>query len=94
MTGRYRYYKGNTILGVACHSEALEEIVAYRAEYGECDLWECFLKPLKSMEKRCSDLSECDQTITRGNAYGGLLSSQKMYTSNRARQRDSWIQAA
>lgn len=38
MTGRYRYYKGNTILGVACHSEALEEIVAYRAEYGECDL--------------------------------------------------------
>ena len=46
MTGRYRYYKGNeyTILGVACHSEALEEIVAYRAEYGECDLWECFFE--------------------------------------------------
>ena len=38
MTGRYRYYKGNTILGVACHSEALEEIVVYRAEYGECEM--------------------------------------------------------
>lgn len=45
MTGRYRY-KGNeyTILGVACHSEALEEIVVYRAEYGECGMW---VRPLK-----------------------------------------------
>jgi hypothetical protein len=41
MTGRYRYYKGNeyTILGVACHSETLEEIVVYRAEYGEYGMW-------------------------------------------------------
>ena len=40
MTGRYRYYKGNeyTILGVACHSETLEELVVYRAEYGECEM--------------------------------------------------------
>lgn len=40
MTGRYRDYKGNeyTILGVACHSEALEELVVYRAEYGECEM--------------------------------------------------------
>lgn len=39
--GRYRHYKGNeyTVLGVARHSETLEELVVYRAEYGERGLW-------------------------------------------------------
>ena len=39
--GRYRHYKGNeyTVLGVARHSETLEEFVVYRQEYGEHDLW-------------------------------------------------------
>ena len=39
--GRYRHYKGNdyTVLGVARHSESLEEFVVYRAEYGERGLW-------------------------------------------------------
>jgi len=39
--GRYRHYKGNeyTVLGVARHSETLEEVVVYRQEYGECGLW-------------------------------------------------------
>ena len=39
--GRYRHYKGNeyTVLGVARHSETLEELVVYRQEYGERDLW-------------------------------------------------------
>lgn len=39
--GRYRHYKGNeyTVLGVAKHSETLEEMVVYRAEYGERGLW-------------------------------------------------------
>lgn len=39
--GRYRHYKGNeyTVLGVARHSETLEEMVIYRAEYGECGIW-------------------------------------------------------
>jgi hypothetical protein len=40
-TGRYRHYKGNeyTVLGVARHSETEEELVVYRQEYGERDLW-------------------------------------------------------
>lgn len=40
-TGRYRHYKGNeyTVLGVARHSETEEELVVYRQEYGEYDLW-------------------------------------------------------
>ena len=39
--GRYRHYKGNeyTVLGVASHSETLQELVVYRQEYGERGLW-------------------------------------------------------
>jgi len=39
--GRYRHYKGNeyTVIGVARHSETLEEHVVYRQEYGEHGLW-------------------------------------------------------
>jgi hypothetical protein len=39
--GRYRHYKGKEyeVIGVARHSETLEEIVVYRALYGEHGLW-------------------------------------------------------
>jgi hypothetical protein len=39
--GRYRHYKGNeyTVVGVARHSETLQELVVYRQEYGERGLW-------------------------------------------------------
>jgi hypothetical protein len=39
--GRYRHYKGRdyTVLGVARHSESLEEFVVYRQEYGDRGLW-------------------------------------------------------
>lgn len=39
--GRYRHYKGNeyTVLGVARHSETLEQLVVYRQEYGDHGLW-------------------------------------------------------
>ncbi len=39
--GRYRHYKGNeyTVIGIARHSETLEELVVYRQEYGERGLW-------------------------------------------------------
>lgn len=40
-SGRYRHYKGNEyeVLGVARHSETMEELVVYRALYGEYGLW-------------------------------------------------------
>jgi hypothetical protein len=41
-TGRYRHHKtGNEyeVLGVARHSETLEELVVYRALYGDGGLW-------------------------------------------------------
>ena len=49
-TGIYKHYKGNLyeVIGVAHHSETLEEMVVYRALYksqlGENSLW---VRPLK-----------------------------------------------
>jgi hypothetical protein len=39
--GIYRHYKGKEyeVLGIAKHSETLEDLVVYRAMYGENDLW-------------------------------------------------------
>ena len=39
--GATRHYKGReyTVLGVARHSETLEELVVYRQEYGDNGLW-------------------------------------------------------
>ena len=40
--GKYKHFKGNEYeaLYVAKHSETLEEMVVYRALYGEFDIWE------------------------------------------------------
>ena len=39
--GRYRHFKGNEyeVYGTARHSETEEEMVVYRALYGEFGLW-------------------------------------------------------
>ena len=39
--GIYRHYKGGMyeVLGMAKHSETLEEMVVYRALYGDGDVW-------------------------------------------------------
>ena len=44
--GKYRHYKGDEyeVIGIAKHSETLEELVVYRALYGNLDLW---VRPLK-----------------------------------------------
>ena len=53
-TGRYRHFKGNEyeVLYVAKHSETLEEMVVYRALYGEHGVW---VRPAEMW----------DETITR-----------------------------
>jgi cyclomaltodextrinase len=44
--GKYRHYKGKEykVIGIAKHSETLEDLVVYKALYGERDLW---VRPLK-----------------------------------------------
>ncbi|HAT9776588.1 TPA: DUF1653 domain-containing protein [Legionella pneumophila subsp. pneumophila] len=44
--GIYRHYKGNLyeVIDVARHSESLEDMVVYRALYGDFELW---VRPLK-----------------------------------------------
>jgi cyclomaltodextrinase / maltogenic alpha-amylase / neopullulanase len=39
--GRYRHFKGNEyeVVGLAKDSETMEEVVVYRALYGEHGLW-------------------------------------------------------
>jgi hypothetical protein len=39
--GRYRHFKGNEyeVLHIGKHSETLEEMVVYRALYGERGIW-------------------------------------------------------
>jgi len=44
--GKYRHFKGKEYeaIGIAKHSETLEELVVYRALYGEGQIW---VRPLK-----------------------------------------------
>ena len=39
--GKYRHFKGNEyeVVGIARHSETLEETVVYKALYGDNSLW-------------------------------------------------------
>ena len=39
--GRYRHYKGNeySVLDAVRHSESLEDLILYRQEYGDRELW-------------------------------------------------------
>ena len=52
--GKYRHFKGNEyeVLYVAKHSETMEEMVVYRALYGEMGVW---VRPAEMW----------DETITR-----------------------------
>ena len=44
--GKYKHYKGGLyeVIAIAHHSETLEDMVVYKALYGECKFW---VRPLK-----------------------------------------------
>lgn len=44
--GKYRHYKGKEyeVIGVAKHTETLEDLVVYRALYGDGQVW---VRPLR-----------------------------------------------
>ncbi len=48
--GKYRHFKGMEyeVVGVARHSETLEEMVVYRALYGDGSLW---VRPLSMWQE-------------------------------------------
>ena len=49
--GKYRHYKGKEyeVIGIAKHSENLEDLVVYRALYDEKQLW---VRPLKMFKEK------------------------------------------
>lgn len=49
--GRYRHYKGREyqVVGIAKHSETLENYVIYKALYGAGQLW---IRPLKMFREQ------------------------------------------
>lgn len=48
--GKYKHFKGNEYeaIGIAKHSETLQEFVVYKALYGEQGLW---VRPLSMFEE-------------------------------------------
>ena len=59
--GRYRHFKGMEyeVVGIARHSETMEEMVVYRALYGEGGLW---VRPAAMW----NEMVECDgKTVAR-----------------------------
>jgi len=56
--GKYRHHKGKEyeVIGIARHSETLEELVVYRALYGDFDLWarpiDMFLEEVEVGDKK------------------------------------------
>jgi len=48
--GKYRHFKGNLyeVIGFARHSESLEDMVIYKAQYGEQGTW---VRPLHMWEE-------------------------------------------
>ncbi len=60
-TGKYRHFKGKEyeVLYVAKHSETLEDMVVYKALYGEMGIW---IRPLSMF---CEEITRDGKTFKR-----------------------------
>ena len=65
--GLYRHFKGNLykVIGIATHSETLEEMVVYVPQYGEGKMW---VRPLDNfLSKKIVDGEEVQRFEYIGN---------------------------
>ena len=62
--GKYRHFKGNEyeVLYIAKHSETLEEMVVYRALYGDGGIW---VRPLSMWEELVEHNGKMIKRFTR-----------------------------
>ena len=60
-TGKYRHFKGNEyeVLYLAKHSETMEDMVVYKALYGEGGIW---VRPAAMF---CEEITRDDKTFKR-----------------------------
>ena len=65
--GRYRHFKGNEyeVVGLAKDSETMEEVVVYRALYGEHGLW------VRSAKMFAETIERDGRTMPRFQYLGG-----------------------
>lgn len=65
--GLYRHYKGREyeVIGIASHSETEEQLVVYRALYGEMGLW---VRPLEMFDGILEDGTK--RFVYRGKSNG------------------------
>ena len=78
--GKYRHYKGNQyeVIGFAKHSETLEDMVVYKALYGEYGTW---ARPLSMWE----NLIEVDgRTVKRFDYIGESENAEKRHDLDEA----------
>jgi cupin 2 domain-containing protein len=77
--GCYCHYKGNeyTVLGVARHSETLEEVVVYQQEYGDHGLWvrpkKMFLETVMVDGQEVPRFQQLAPKAESGKEHGNLL---------------------
>lgn len=59
--GKYRHFKGNEyeVLHIAKHSETMEEMVVYKALYGEGGVW------VRPLDMFCEDITRDGKIIKR-----------------------------
>jgi cyclomaltodextrinase len=65
--GRYRHFKGNEyeVIGIVRHSESMQELVLYRALYGDGGLW------VRPADMFCGSIERDGKRMPRFEYIGG-----------------------
>ena len=78
--GRYRHYKGNEyeVVGFAKHSETMEDMVIYKALYGDFGTW---VRPLSMWE---NPIEADGKTVTRFEYIGENNNAERQHNLREA----------